>query len=656
MRNSKFEIRNTDLRKHGVETSRPPQGLAQDPTMQFRNSQFAFRISAARFVVPALVSAVTFVAYMGTLGYAFVYDDIFAIVENSSVHSWHFAPRFFTQHLWAFRYAVGSYYRPIFLMWLTFNHWLFGLNPVGYHLTTILLHVGVTLLVCLLVRRLTRDQATAAIASLVFGLHPAHIEAAAWIAGATESLLAILFLGSFLCYIKYREDDRGKGRWLTASLVLAVLTVLAKEQGVVLAAVVFAYELVLKQRSPMVNSGEGGGPGQPAARSERWRIVAARLGEATIRSIPFLVVTAVYLAVRVVVLGAIGRSLTPLSAVTVLLTWPSLLWSYIKILIWPVGLSLFYDAPYITRPTAMDFWLPLAAVGFVALALWWLARRSAVARFAVVWLVLPIIPLLNLAVFPEGDIAHDRYLYLPSVGFSIIVALGVRGIYIGKSALFGLPAAQVLATAGIACALGVATASQHINWASSLLLYNNAVKVAPNNRYAKNNLATELLERGRPDEAALLYRDVVERYPDFYEANYNLGCVLYNNGMFEEAERTLNRAIEIKPLRPDAYYMLGVTRLDMKHLDQAESPLREAIRLRPDASLYHFALGSWFQRRGDLRAALEEFELELINNPNSTKVENQIKEIKTRLDGAGRPDVNGHGGSTPPGSSDRTDK
>src|SRR5678816_714642 len=141
---------------------------------------------------------------------------------------------FFTEHLWAFRYPVGSYYRPIFLVWLTFNHWLFGLNPVGYHLTGILLHVGVTLLVFLLVRRLTRDQATAAIASLVFGLHPAHIEAVAWISGATESLLAVLFLGSFLCYIRYREDEGGRLSWLTAALVLAVLTVLAKEQGVML--------------------------------------------------------------------------------------------------------------------------------------------------------------------------------------------------------------------------------------------------------------------------------------------------------------------------------------------------------------------------------------------------------------------------------------
>jgi Tfp pilus assembly protein PilF len=210
----------------------------------------------------------------------------------------------------------------------------------------------------------------------------------------------------------------------------------------------------------------------------------------------------------------------------------------------------------------------------------------------------------------------------------------------------------VLVTDGVVCALGVATAFQHINWASSLLLYSNAVKVAPNNRYARNNLGTELLERGRTDEAGLLFQQVVDRYPDFYEANYNLGCVQYGNRVFEEAERTFTRAIQIKPLRPDTYYMLGVTRLDMKHLDEAEGPLREAIRLSPNGSLYHYALGSWFKRRGELGAALEEFQLELINNPKFTEVKNQIKEIRSRFDRDGRPDEGGQGGSKRPGRSD----
>src|SRR6185295_7769338 len=129
-----------------------------------------FFTANSRFTLPALIAAVTFIAYMGTMRYDFVSDDLLVIVKNPSVQSWTFAPQYFTEHLWFFKYPTGNYYRPIFLVWILLNHTLFGLNPLGYHLTTVLVHVVVTLLVFHLARRLTGDLATAAIASILFGL------------------------------------------------------------------------------------------------------------------------------------------------------------------------------------------------------------------------------------------------------------------------------------------------------------------------------------------------------------------------------------------------------------------------------------------------------------------------------------------------------
>ena len=75
-------------------------------------------LTNARLLVPAIVLAVTFVAYIGTLRYDFVYDDVRQIVENGCVHSWHFVPRYFAEHLWFFEPGMTNYYRPIFLVWL----------------------------------------------------------------------------------------------------------------------------------------------------------------------------------------------------------------------------------------------------------------------------------------------------------------------------------------------------------------------------------------------------------------------------------------------------------------------------------------------------------------------------------------------------------
>jgi hypothetical protein len=403
----------------------------------------------SRFIVPALVVAVTFVAYMGTLRYDFVSDDVHVIVQNPFVQSWSFAPRYFTEHLWSFKTPVGNYYRPIFLVWLAINHTLFGLNPVGYHLTTVLAHLAVTLLVFHLARRLTGDPATAAIASILFGLHPAHIEGVAWISGVSEPLLAVFLIGSFLCYLRYRDASNGRRSWLIASLVLAALAAFEKETGVILPALIFAYEVIFRRSKDDAEI-------EPASSEPRGSWLRADcLRRALIRSLPFGAIAAFYVAVRVAVLGSPGgRPVSHLSLSTIALTWPSLLWDYAKILVWPIDLSVFYETPYVVRPGFSNFVLPLFAVAMSACVFWLLAHRSRGGRLAAVWLVLPILPLLNLSVFRWGDLVHDRYMYLPSIGFVLILALGVRRLFIGKSLLFGLPAVQVVVAVALTCFLG----------------------------------------------------------------------------------------------------------------------------------------------------------------------------------------------------------
>src|SRR5215217_4240386 len=150
------------------------------------------RLSLSNRMAIIAVLALTFIAYAGTLGYQFVYDDRSQIVENSFVQSWANAPQFFTEHVWQHVYpnSPGNYYRPIFLIWLLLNYTLFGLNAFSWHLTTVTVHLAATALVYVFARRLSKDELTATIAALVFGLHPVHLESVAWVSGVTDPLLA----------------------------------------------------------------------------------------------------------------------------------------------------------------------------------------------------------------------------------------------------------------------------------------------------------------------------------------------------------------------------------------------------------------------------------------------------------------------------------
>src|SRR5262249_24931831 len=133
-------------------------------------------------------------------------------------------------------------YRPVHLVWNQLNYSLFGMKPAGWHAAAILLHLCVTDLVYLLIRRLIPQRPWLAwMTSLVFGVHPVHHEVVAWISGATDSLFAVFFLLSFLTYLNWRTQ----GRWIDMafSCVLYTLAMFSKETGIVLPALVFAHSL-----------------------------------------------------------------------------------------------------------------------------------------------------------------------------------------------------------------------------------------------------------------------------------------------------------------------------------------------------------------------------------------------------------------------------
>jgi protein O-mannosyl-transferase len=578
----------------------------------------AFAMSHRAVVVLALV--LTFVAYAGTLGYNFVYDDKSQIVQNPKITSWKLAPLYFTEHVWSHLQTkvMGNYYRPVFLLWLLINNTLFGLNAVWWHLATIAVHVAATYLVYLLARRLSKDAVIATIATLIFGLHPVHIEGVAWVSGVTEPLLALFLIPSFLFYLNWRESRPDARFYFAASVALYALAMLAKETALALPVIILIYEWIHGSAVTIHDS--------------KIRRALLSLKRVT----PYVAVTIVYLVARAAVLRGLGHAQSSLSLSTLVMTWPSVLWFYLKQLFWPADLSVFYDVPYVTSPGLANFALPLIGLAVFSMGLWLMWRRLEEGdrhsiAMALAWLILPILPVLNLSVFAEGETVHDRYLYLPSIGFAIIAAIALRRLNFGGAKLFGQPAIQSVLVLIIALALGVSTSSQHIYWASDLVLYHHGASVAPDSRIAKTGLANELSERGYYDEASKLYKEVVDRHPTYWTAVKSLGCNFMRLGKYEDAAAYLSRGIEMRPIEPTQYLSISVALQELKRMPEAERAIRQAIALLSNGYGFHYQLGDVLKAQGNLEAALEEFKVEVANNPDFSQAREQIADLEARL-------------------------
>jgi hypothetical protein len=141
----------------------------------------------------ALVVLLSVLPYLPCLGFGFVYDDDAQILQNPLLDSWRSLPSFFTHQSWSFLYpaTIANYYRPMFLIWLSLNRHLFGLQPAGWHFASICLHAAIAGLLFLSFQRHGFPPWIAFASAPDFGLHSAHIESVAWISGSTD-LLACL--------------------------------------------------------------------------------------------------------------------------------------------------------------------------------------------------------------------------------------------------------------------------------------------------------------------------------------------------------------------------------------------------------------------------------------------------------------------------------
>jgi tetratricopeptide (TPR) repeat protein len=601
-------------------SERLPESRATQPSSYSTTSPHS-RLLATQLLLLIALSALP---YLPSLKYQFVYDDEVQIVNNTSIQSWDAVPSYFTSTLFGSddRTAASNFhYRPIFFLWLRINDSLWGRNPVGWHASALCLHLAVTVLVFFLLRRNVKNSWIAVVAALIFGVYPAHIESVVWVSGATDPLAALFLLGSVLLWLSGSGWKNSPGR--IGSLVCYAAALLTKETAIVFPAIVFIYALLGVENTRTPEAADGGLAPEANVRTAF---------QAIAETVPFLVVSALYLAARYVVLRGVPTQVPWLATRDALVTVPLVLVFYLRHLIWPFGLSLFYSFPVIPSPMNVLFWLPVATLAALAALIytWWRRTNESSIALAVAWCFLPLLPVLDIALFQRDDTVHDRYLYLPSIGIAIGAALllhpSTRALEKWRRPRLAFTVAAILITI-----LAFSTVAQSAPWQDNLALYIHACERSPKNTIARNNLAAEFVKQGRLGDASPIFQAVLLDRPDYWLANYNFGYLNYRLKHFDVAEDYLRRAIALNPADPDEHAYLGLTYFHVNRFADAAAELRSAISIKPEGTGYHIALAIVLLQLQDLDGARAECLEELAYHPDNPAARGELELIEQRI-------------------------
>lgn len=598
-----------------LETSNPPAfALTQNDDARgerARAAELALSNWTSRTAL-LLLLAFTYFLYSPATRFGFVYDDIFQILSNDHLNSWRFLPVYFTQHVWSHVPQIpANFYRPLFLLWLRLNTVAFGHEPTGWHFTNILLHLAVTGLAYVLGLRLFKQRSAALAAAAIFGVHPVHVESVAWVSGAPEPLSAVLFLGSLLCYL-HAKTVLAKARWQATSLALFACALLAKETAAVLPGVILAYELTL---------------GRSAEQDRR------RYYQRTFQAlVSYITVLAAYLAVRSLVLSELTHRMTDVPLRASLLTWPWLLCVYIRELFWPSGLSPLYDVSFVQRLTQPGFVLPVLALLGVGLVLYGARRKiaSGLPAFLSLWFLLTIAPaMLAFCVALPAEAYHDRYLYLPSLAFALMV-----GSIFGWSIAHSGPArraAAILPLVAVAGALAKVTYRQLPFWQTNYDLFQRAADVAPRNEIANLNFAGELIKRQEYARALQACQRDLAYNPNSARVKASAGTAAFFLKNYQQAARYFEDAAQTGPPQAYWYQMLGLSRLNLGQYGSARDALQLAAITDPETRGVHFTLGLVEKRQGRWSQARDDFAAELALDGSNQAVRSALNDAEAHL-------------------------
>lgn len=525
-------------------------------------------------LAPLLTAGLAFAVFLPALGNGFLnWDDSANLLGNQMYRGlgWN-------QLRWMFTTFHLGHYQP--LSWLTFglDYIFWGLNPFGYHLTSVIIHALNALLFTLVCARLLaaagntaagKEPAlfiSAGFAALFFALHPLRVESVAWVTERRDVLSGFFYLLAVLWYLPAPgggADPYSRRRRLLSPAAY-LLSLLSKSIGMTLPLVLLALDIYPLKRLP--------------ADPRQW--AAQRYRKIWLEKVPFAVLAAIFTSLAYLSADATGVIVSSQEygfasrAAQGIYAAGFYLW---KLLV-PLALSPLYRLPPGFGFSSWQFIAAASAVTAVTAAVTALRRRWPAGAAVWFFYLVTLSPVLGIIKGGPQAVA-DRYTYLSCLGFAVLAGAGLRAGL--QATARSIRLASSLTACLVVFGLALLSWRQEKVWRDTETLWTHAVAVEPDSDFAHGLLGQVLDNQGRLEEAAAQYKEALRLNPGLWKAHNNLGADLVAMGKTEEAIPHYREAIALNPGYAEAHNNLGFALDRQGRREEAAGHFREALRITP---------------------------------------------------------------------------
>ena len=553
------------------------------------------QVSKSILIILFLLTAAA-VCYGNILNAGFVWDDEFLVVQNPQLRAplWAFQP--FKQDVINSGFIYSIYYRPVQLFNYALDYRLWGMNPFGFHLSSVFLHFLNSLLVFLIVLKLTKEEAISLLAALLFVIHPAYAGAVSYISSRADLLFFFFGFLYMLFYILFLEKK--KPLLLGASIVSLALALLSKE-----VAVIFPFLLLLTG------------------------MVVLKERKSTYH-VPAFLIVGIYAAAHYILFGNRYTSILKLGNLPEVLSgYFGIVKESLFLLIFPVGLHMRRVAHFLPKEQFVLIGIVVIAIGSV----FYLKEKRRILLFSLIFFLMGLVPFLfvtgSLKVFAE------HWLYLPSFGIFLFVSVLLLEAYKKRKKVARCLILTVIFIIITVCT--IITRSQNKYWQTTESLSKRVLAFSEEDDAAmfyeavsskKEKIGQEALDNmeayiqtrptdlaalylqgrwrlasGNIDEAEHIFKTVLAAQPDNFDSYVGMALVCLDRGDEQEAIKQLERAIEISPRHSEALLILESSYAQAGEDEKALEAAKKAYKIKPYDYTVLISIGTAYSRMGYLR-------------------------------------------------------